>query len=87
MNDILHSHQNSLSPANSLESQLEATPNEKNMDFTPEQRYQMTAEAAYRLAQKRSFVGGDPENDWYEAEAEIGQLFSQSSALHNEPQH
>lgn len=87
MKDILHSHTNSVSQANSLESKLEATPNGKNMDFTPEQRHQMIAEAAYRRAQTRSYVDGNPENDWYEAEAEIGQLFSQSTIPHNEPQH
>jgi hypothetical protein len=47
----------------------------------------MIAEAAYMRAQKRSFVGGNPEDDWYEAEAEISQVFSLSTELHNEPQH
>ena len=87
MKDILHSHKNSVTPANTLESKLEATPNEKNMDFTSEQRHQMIAEAAYRRALTRNYVDGNPENDWYEAEAEIGQLFSRSTIPQNEPQH
>ena len=38
---------------------------------SPEERYRMIAEAAYFKAQKRGFVGGDPAQDWLEAEAEI----------------
>jgi len=39
--------------------------------ITPEQRYRMIAEAAYYLAEKRGFVGGDMAADWLQAEAEI----------------
>lgn len=87
MKNILHPHKHTASPANTKGSSLGTTTGDGDMDVTSEQRHQMIAEAAYRRAQKRSFVGGDPENDWYEAEAEIGQLFSQSSELHDEPQH
>lgn len=38
-----------------------------------ELRHQMIAEAAYYLAEKRNFQGGDPVNDWLEAEAIIDQ--------------
>ncbi len=68
-------------------SKLATTTGDKKRGVTPEQRHQMIAEAAYRRAQKRSFVGGNPEDDWYEAEAEISQVFSLSTELHNEPQH
>lgn len=39
--------------------------------LTPEQRYRYVAEAAFYIAQRRGFVGGDPAQDWLEAEAEI----------------
>ncbi|MEO6422682.1 MAG: DUF2934 domain-containing protein [Candidatus Nitrotoga sp.] len=87
MKDILHPHKKSVSPAKTPESQLQATPDEKNMGFTSEQRHQMIAEAAYQRAQKRDFIGGDPENEWYEAEAEVGQLSSQPTVSYSEPQH
>ena len=38
-----------------------------------ELRHRMIAEAAYYLAEKRNFQGGDPVNDWLEAEAIIDQ--------------
>jgi len=39
--------------------------------LSPEQRRAMIAEAAYFKAERRGFVGGDPAQDWREAEAEI----------------
>jgi len=39
--------------------------------ISAELRYQMIAEAAYYLAEKRNFQGGDPVNDWLEAETII----------------
>jgi hypothetical protein len=36
-----------------------------------EQRERMIAEAAYYLAEHRHFQGGDPLQDWLEAQAEI----------------
>ncbi|MEJ2552968.1 MAG: DUF2934 domain-containing protein [Gammaproteobacteria bacterium] len=36
-----------------------------------EQRLRMIAEAAYYLAEHRGFQGGDPTEDWLQAEAEI----------------
>lgn len=38
-----------------------------------ELRQQMIAEAAYYLAEKRAFQGGDPVNDWLNAEKIIDQ--------------
>ena len=87
MKNTLHPQKHIAPHAKTEGSNLETTTGDRGVGVTPEQRHQMIAEAAYRRAQKRSFVGGNPENDWYEAEAEIGQLFSQSSELHNEPQH
>lgn len=46
---------------------------------TPEQRYQMIADAAYFRTEKRGFVGGDVVQDWLEAEAEINRMLQQSS--------
>lgn len=38
---------------------------------TPEQRHRMIAEAAYLRAEARGFRGGNPVDDWLQAEAEI----------------
>jgi hypothetical protein len=87
MKNILHPQKDTASQAKTKGSKLISTTGDRDMGITPEQRHQMIAEAAYRRAQKRSFVGGNPENDWYEAEAEIGQIFSKSTELQNEPKH
>jgi hypothetical protein len=87
MKDILHPHKHTAPHMEARESKLEASKGGRGMSVTPEQRHQMVAEAAYRRAQKRSFVEGNPENDWYEAEEEISQLLFQSENSHSEPQH
>ena len=88
MKNILHPQKDTASKAKTKGSKLITTTGDGDMGAaTPEQRHQMIAEAAYRRAQKRSFVGGNPEDDWYEAEAEIGQIFSKSTELQNEPKH
>lgn len=91
MKSILHPQKDTASQAKSQVktkgSTLKSTAGGRDMGITPEQRHQMIAEAAYRRAQKRSFVGGNPDDDWYEAEAEISQVFARSTELHNEPQH
>ena len=46
-------------------------PQVRARDVTPQQRWNMIAEAAYYRAEKRDFVGGDPAQDWLAAEAEI----------------
>lgn len=39
--------------------------------FSPAERLEMIATAAYRRAEQRGFSGGAAEQDWLEAEAEI----------------
>ena len=41
------------------------------MRITEEERRRAVAEAAYYKAEHRGFQGGDPEQDWRDAEAEI----------------
>jgi hypothetical protein len=43
----------------------------KPATVTAEQREQMIAEAAYYIAEQRNFQGGDPGQDWLQAEADI----------------
>jgi hypothetical protein len=38
---------------------------------SPEQRHDMIAQAAYFKAQRRGFLDGSTEEDWFEAESEI----------------
>jgi hypothetical protein len=42
--------------------------------ITPAQRNRMIAEAAYYRAERRGFQGGDPVQDWLEAETEINRI-------------
>lgn len=56
---------------------------EKNPPVTAEERYRMIAEAAYFLAEKRSFLGGDVATDWLQAEAEIDQRLKTQGRLPN----
>ena len=44
--------------------------------ITPEERDRKIAEAAYLKAESRGFQGSSPEQDWYEAAAEIDAMFS-----------
>jgi hypothetical protein len=41
------------------------------VDFSGEEWYEMVATAAYFRAEARGFENGSPENDWFEAEAEL----------------
>ena len=43
---------------------------------TAEQIAAMIAEAAYYKAEQRGFAGGNPEQDWWEAEREIEALLA-----------
>jgi len=52
-------------------------PASKATPITPEQRYQMIAEAAYFRAERQGFCG-NPAQDWVEAEAEIDRVLLQS---------
>jgi rubrerythrin len=40
-------------------------------DVSQKERRRLIAERAYSLAERRGFTGGDPRNDWLQAEAEI----------------
>lgn len=51
-----------------------STTQNKKASASPEQRYQMIAEAAYFRAEKRGFLGGNVEQDWLEAEKEIDKV-------------
>lgn len=42
---------------------------------TAEERRRKVAEAAYYKAQQRGFQGGDPQQDWHDAEREIESRF------------
>lgn len=44
--------------------------------LTPQERWQMIAEAAYLRAEQRGFTGGSPVDDWLAAEAEIDHRLS-----------
>ena len=44
--------------------------------ITPEQRFNMIAEAAYFMAEKRGFSGGNPDADWLCAESEIDHMLT-----------
>ena len=43
----------------------------KKIAITASERRQMIAEAAYYIAEKRSFLGGEVHNDWIDAERQI----------------
>lgn len=43
----------------------------------PEERYKMIAQAAYFRAEARGFSGGDPNEDWTQAEIEVDQQLRQ----------
>jgi len=47
--------------------------------ITSEERHRLIAEAAYLIAEKRGFQGGSPEQDWYEAAAQIDQMIMETN--------
>lgn len=49
------------------------------VSITPEERHRMICDAAYYRAERRGFKGGDPRQDWLDAEYEIDQLLMQRS--------
>jgi hypothetical protein len=53
----------------------------KPSPLTPEERHRMIAEAAYYLAEKRRFQGGDPLLDWLEAERAIDRFLRRPRRL------
>ena len=48
--------------------------------FSPAERWEMIAIAAYRRAERRGFSGGSPEQDWLDAEAEIDRELGRQGA-------
>ena len=43
----------------------------KKSSITPEERWKMISEAAYYIAEKRGFQNSTPEEDWFQAEAQV----------------
>jgi len=58
----------------------------KKINLSPEQRYQMIAEAAYYRAERRGFIIGDTAQDWLDAEAEIDRILRQQLSQGETPQ-
>lgn len=57
------------------------TPIAKSTDaINSDERRRMVAEAAYYRAQRRAFQGGDVNDDWYRAEADIDAMLKKTSA-------
>lgn len=52
--------------------------NSKQLTLNAEERYRMIAVAAYYRAEKRGFIGGDPAQDWTDAETEVERLIGKS---------
>ena len=48
---------------------------------TAEERHGMVCNAAYYIAERRGFAGGDPFQDWVEAEKEVDRLLGGSAAV------
>jgi hypothetical protein len=44
---------------------------QKGLPMSAEERRRLIAEAAYLRAEQRGFVGGDPVQDWMDAEADL----------------
>jgi hypothetical protein len=57
----------------------------KNGGISPEERHRIIAEAAYYRAEQRRFLGGDPLQDWLEAEAEVAVRLRDLDALAGKP--
>ena len=47
------------------------TSQDPRLDFSNDEWYDMVATAAYFRAESRGFEGGSPDEDWYEAEAQV----------------
>ena len=43
-------------------------------------RFTLIQQEAYYIAEKRGFVGGDPEQDWLMAEKQVDEMLKQSSS-------
>ena len=58
------------------ETETPTTDCETGGDVTPEERWNMIAEAAYYIAEKRGFSDGHPAEDWRMAETEIDAMLA-----------
>jgi hypothetical protein len=58
-------------PAKRKTTAKETAPVGMLLPVSHEERWRMVAEAAYYVAQRRGFVGGDTLADWVAAEAEV----------------
>jgi len=58
-------------PAKSTAPAKRTAPAGMLLPVSHEERWRMVAEAAYYIAQRRGFVGGDANADWAAAEAEV----------------
>jgi hypothetical protein len=50
-----------------------------SLKLAPERRHQMICDEAYYRAERRGFMGGDPLQDWLEAEAEVDSRLNATS--------
>jgi hypothetical protein len=58
-------------PAAAARTRSRAAAASEDGPISPEERHRIIAEAAYYRAEQRRFMGGDPLQDWLEAEAEV----------------
>lgn len=58
-------------PARKMTPAKKIAPSGMLLPVSHEERWRMVADAAYYIAQRRGFVGGDTNADWAQAEAEV----------------
>jgi chromosome partitioning protein len=51
---------------------------DRHRAFSERRRQELIAQAAYRYAEERGFLGGDPTRDWLDAEREVDEYLSRS---------
>jgi Protein of unknown function (DUF2934) len=54
-------------------------------DFSVDEWHEMVANAAYYRAEARGFENGDPDEDWYEAEAELRERLASAADNSTDP--
>ncbi len=67
-------------PTKKAAMRTKTTTSKSNKSITAEERWQMISEAAYFLAEKRGFSGGNPCDDWTRAESQVDALLRQRNA-------
>ena len=67
-------------PTKKAATKTKTTTSKPNKSITAEERWQMISEAAYFLAEKRGFSGGNPCDDWTQAESQVDALLRQRNA-------